>query len=90
MRDFAVYGMTNVYADLGFWFMARSPHFSVRTLRRSLTVRRYPWTVAGSHDDVRRKAGKAVIQNAPNNFPSAITTASAINGPTSPTIMISR
>ncbi len=24
MRNFAVYGMTNVYADLGFWFMARS------------------------------------------------------------------
>ena len=24
VRDFAVYGMTNVYADLGFWFMARS------------------------------------------------------------------
>ena len=42
----------------------RSPHFSVRTLRRSSTVRRYPWTVAGSHDDARRKAGKAMIQNA--------------------------
>jgi hypothetical protein len=68
----------------------RSPHFSVRTLRRSSTVRRYPWTVAGSHDDARRKAGKAMIQNAPNGFPSAITTVSAINGPTRPTIMISR
>lgn len=38
---------------------ARSPHFSVRTLRRSLTAWRYRWTVAGWHDDVRRKAGKA-------------------------------
>ena len=33
---------------------------------------------------------ETVIQNAPNSFPSAMTTVSAINGPTSPTIMISR
>ena len=39
---------------------------------------------------VRIRGGKSMIQNAPNSFPSTITTVSAINGPTSPTIMISR
>ena len=33
---------------------------------------------------------KAAVQNDPNSFPSTITAVSAINGPTSPTIMISR
>ena len=68
---------------------ARSPYSSVRTPRRSSTAWRCRWTVAGSHDDVGERR-ETVIQNAPNSFPSAMTTVSAINGPTSPTIMISR
>jgi len=68
---------------------ARPPRSSARTPRRSLTVWPCRWTVAGSHDDARQ-GGESSVQNAPNSFPSAMTTVSAINGPTSPTIMISR
>jgi hypothetical protein len=57
----------------------------------AMVGRRFIRSSAGPcYSDCGAAPGKAMIQNAPNSFPSAMTTISAINGPTSPTIMISR